>query len=71
MRHLRFLWADRRYIAGKHAEKALRWFVWRLPRRLVYWSYIRVGAHATTGKYENTVVPDLGMMEALQRWDER
>jgi hypothetical protein len=40
-----------------------------LPRRLVMWCYIRIACHATLGKYENTVVPELGMMDALQRWE--
>lgn len=71
MRRLRNSWADRRYFAGKHAERVLLWVVWHLPRRVVRWSYIRVAAHATTGKYGNTVVPELGMMEALTRWDDR
>ncbi len=44
--------------------------VWRLPERLVYWSAIRVMAHATTGKWSSQVVPELGAMEALRRWDE-
>lgn len=43
---------------------------WRLPKRVVKWCYVRVGAHATTGKYGNTVVPDITMMDALQRWDD-
>jgi hypothetical protein len=44
--------------------------VWHvLPRRLVYWCAIRLGAHATTGPHGNTVVPELTFIEALQRWD--
>ena len=70
MERIRYLWLDRRYLAGKQAEQALRWVAWRLPRRLVMWCYIRVGAHATTGQYENTVVPELSMMDALKRWDD-
>lgn len=62
--------AEFRYGAGKRADKALRWIVWRLPRRVVMWSTIRVIAHATTGPYSNQVVPELGAMEALRRWDE-
>jgi hypothetical protein len=61
---------DLRYELGKRFEALIRAIVWRLPRRLVMWSYIRVGAHATTGKYGNTVVPEITMMEALKRWDD-
>ena len=43
---------------------------WGLPRELVYWCAIRLAANATTGKYSATVVPELSMMDALQRWDQ-
>lgn len=71
MNRLRARWTSRRYEAGKRRDAALRWIAWRLPQRLVMWCYIRVGAHATTGRYGNTVVPELSMMDALQRWDAR
>lgn len=60
-----------RYALSKRQEAALRWLVWRLPRGLVYWCYIRVGVHATTGRYGDTIVPELPMMEALKRWERR
>lgn len=50
-------------------EKFLFWLVWKLPKRLVYICAIRVGAHATTNDYANTVVPELKFMEALERWE--
>ena len=34
----------------KIKEKFMLWFVWKLPRRLVYWCFIRVVANATTGQ---------------------
>jgi hypothetical protein len=52
------------------AHKLMLWFVWKLPRKLVMWCYIRVGAHATTGKFGDTLVPEITMMDALQRWDD-
>jgi hypothetical protein len=51
-------------------EKLMLWFVWKLPRKLVMWCYVRVGAHATTGQFGSTNPSELGMMEALKRWDE-
>lgn len=39
-----------------------------LPKRLVYWCYLRIGAYATMGKYGQTVVPELTMMDALNRF---
>lgn len=41
-----------------------------LPRVIVYWAMVNVGAEVTTGKYENTVVPELTFMDALKRFDE-
>lgn len=66
MRYYRRFW---RYELEKIRERALMAFVERLPRKLVYFCYIRVGVHATTGAYSNTVVPEISMMDALQRWD--
>jgi hypothetical protein len=59
-----------KYEIHRRAEKLMLWFVWKLPRKLVMWSYIRVAAHATTGQFGNTVVPEITMMDALQRWDQ-
>ena len=57
----------------RHLDEALhtaaRKIAWKLPRRLAYWCAIRVIAHATTGKYGNTVVPELRAMDALKRWE--
>lgn len=52
-------------------EKLLMGLVWHLPRTVVHWAYIRVAAHATTGQFSGTVVPELSMMDALQRWEQR
>jgi len=40
-----------------------------LPKRLVYFCGIIMGANATTGKYSNQIVPELNFMEALERWE--
>ncbi len=61
---------DWRYEWRKLKERVLMWIAWHLPRSLVKWCYVRVGAHATTGKHGHTVVPDLSMMDALKRWDD-
>lgn len=42
---------------------------WWLPRRLAYWCAIRLGAHATQGRWSNQNVPDLTFMDALKRWE--
>ena len=42
-----------------------------LPKRLVYWATIRLIAHATTGKYSNTHVPTLTVIDALNCWSQK
>jgi hypothetical protein len=60
---------DLRYRLDRRASAIGLWFVWRLPRRLVYWCSIRLIAHATTGvRYGNTLPDDLSVMDALERW---
>lgn len=51
------------------AEKIWMWIAWHLPRKLVLWCAMRVGAHATTGRYSDQIVPELKFMDAMQRWD--
>ena len=50
-------------------ERLWTWIAWRLPKTLVYWSAMRIGAHATQGKYGNQIVPELTFMDALERWE--
>ena len=50
-------------------EKLCRWIAWKLPRELVMWCAIRVAAHATSGPWSNTIVPELTAMEAVKRWE--
>ncbi len=40
-----------------------------MPRWLVYWCSIRLIANATTGEHSSQIVPDLGAMDALKRWE--
>lgn len=44
------------------------WLAYKLPRRLVLMCAVRVGAHATTGAWGHTIVPDLLFMDAIRRW---
>lgn len=52
-------------------EKFWMWLAWKLPRSLVYWCVARAGAHGTQGKYSNTEVGRLTMIETLERWSEK
>lgn len=66
---LRWLWDYHiKYKATRLRERILIWIAWHLPHDLVMWCYVRVGAHATSGKYGDEIVPDVRMMDALQRW---
>lgn len=57
------------YRLNRLQEKVWMWLAWHLPRTLVYWCAVRLMAHATTGKYGETIVPDLTCLQALNRWD--
>jgi hypothetical protein len=54
----------------KFKDTVARKIAWHLPHRLVIWCYVRVVAYATVGKYGETVVPELGAMEALGRYEQ-
>lgn len=46
-----------------------RWVAYRLPRRVVYFAAIRLGAHATSDEHETVLdVPELLLVDALERW---
>jgi hypothetical protein len=49
-------------------EKLLLRIAWSLPRGLVYWCAVRVGAHACYGQFASQIVPDLPFLTVLQRW---
>ena len=51
-------------------EKIWMFLAWRLPRPLVMWAAVRLGAHATQGKYGDEFVPELRLMDALKRWED-
>jgi len=50
-------------------DKFWFWIAYKLPRKLVYFAVIRLGAEVTTGEWSNTVVPELSLMDAISRWD--
>jgi len=57
-----------RLLLARKAEAFWRFLANCLPRKLVYFAAIRLVAHATTGEYSATVVPELRAMDALSRW---
>ena len=54
--------------SGGKMEKLWQWLSLRMPKKLVYFCTLRLGVHATIGKYGKTIVPELTVMEALDRW---
>lgn len=48
--------------------KLARRLAWKLPREVAYWCAIRVMAHATQEQWSEQIVPELRVMDALQRW---
>ena len=45
------------------------WLSDKLPKKLVYFSFLQVMAHSTTGQYGNTVVPELSGLDAIERYN--
>lgn len=55
----------------KLKEAIPRKIAWLLPRKVAYWATIRVTAHGTIGQYGDQVVPELRVLQALERWDKK
>ncbi len=53
----------------RNREKLYMWFIWKLPRSLMYFAVIRVWAHGTQHQWGTTAPNDLTWEEALKRWD--
>ena len=49
-------------------DRIYMFLAWHLPKRLVMWCAMRIGAHATQGKYDTQIVPELNFMNAMERW---
>lgn len=69
LNRMQILWLDRHYEIYKRREFLVRWVAWHLPHELVMWCYMRVAAHATGMNYPNSNACDVGMMDAIGRWD--
>lgn len=59
-----------KYWRRRLAERLAILVAWSLPRHIAMWAAVRVGAHATQGRYSNQIVPELLFFEALKRWEE-
>lgn len=65
---IKYMWKDRRYLISRRWEHFIIWFSRRLPKCLVKWSFYRIMADVTTGKYSDTTVPELTAIDAIDRW---
>lgn len=57
-----------KYRINRRIENATIWLARRLPKKLKMRVYFDILAHATTGKYGKTVVPDITAMDAVDRY---
>ncbi len=48
-------------------DRFARWLAYRLPRRIIYFAVVRAGVAATAGRWSNTEVPALTVIELLSR----
>jgi len=52
-------------------KKIIKWIVWRLPPRILYWAVIRGFGDASTGKWENRLVADLDYPKVMDAISEK
>lgn len=45
------------------------WLAWKLPRRLVFYSAIRMGTQASTGTYKYKPYPEITFFEVIKDWN--
>lgn len=53
----------------KIPDKVAMKVAWKLPRKVVYWAYVRVMAHATSGPYGMEDVDRVSYSDACKRWE--
>ena len=62
---------DFRYEWNKRKEKFKLWFVWNLPKWVVYWCVIRVWAYVTCDEYSDRSPDEVSLSEALKSWEKQ
>ncbi len=63
-----YLFYKNLYSSRQAIEKFWFSLAWKLPKKLVYYCGVRMGAHATTGQYGSDNVDEVTMIETLKRW---
>ena len=64
---LRWKWREFGWWIQRQGDTVALGVARRLPHWLLYWGTIVAIARATTGKYENQIVPELRAMDVLDR----
>ena len=49
-------------------EKLYQWIAWKLPKRIAFWCFMRLCAHATQGKYGNDTPTNMTWETIIKRW---
>lgn len=49
--------------------KLPQWIAWKLPRRVVYFAYIRLHSYATCTKYSDKTPNEVDWSMALNTWE--
>lgn len=52
-------------------DKIIRWIVWKLPPKILYWAVVRGFADATTGKYGNREAPSVTYKQVMDSIEEK
>lgn len=63
-----YRWYCLRLARRTFAERAWHRLARALPHELAYWAFIRVFAHATTGKWGDTHPDKIGYGKVAHRW---
>jgi hypothetical protein len=66
---LRWQYAYLRVRRARMIERFWFWLAWAIPKKLVYFSGIRLWAHATQGEYSHVEAPAVTMDESIKRWE--
>lgn len=49
-------------------DKFFEWLAWKLPKRLAYWTVIRVVTHVSTTSLSYKEMGAITALEAVQEW---
>ena len=51
-------------------EKLCMWIAWKLPKRVVYWCFMRMCAHATQGPFRDQTPTGMTWETISKRWED-